>query len=128
MNRDCQWLALFWPFSPLKRSKPSCKFRNWWKHQGEFGHGPCATWIDRHRSSPLQGVLEKGVLKIYSKFTGEHPYWSVISIKLQSNFFEITLWHGCPPVSLLYICRTPCPKNTSGRLPVHLWWTFFGQK
>ena len=30
----------------------------------------------------------EGVLKIYSKFTGEHPCRSVISIKLQSNFIE----------------------------------------
>ena len=29
--------------------------------------------------------LRKGVLKICSKFTGEHPCQSVISIKLQSN-------------------------------------------
>ena len=32
--------------------------------------------------------LVKGVLKIYSKFTGEHPCRSVISIKLQSNFTD----------------------------------------
>ena len=30
--------------------------------------------------------LRKGVLKICSKFTGEHPYRCAISIKLQSNF------------------------------------------
>ena len=29
--------------------------------------------------------LEKGILKIYRKFTGEHPRLSVISVKLQSN-------------------------------------------
>ena len=32
-------------------------------------------------------------LKKYSRFTGEHPYRSVISIKLQSNFIESTLWY-----------------------------------
>ena len=37
-----------------------------------------------------------------------------ISIKLQSNFIEITLRHGCPPVNLLYIFKTLFPKNTSG--------------
>ena len=31
-------------------------------------------------------LLRKGVLKICSKFTGEHPCRSVISIKLQSSF------------------------------------------
>ena len=41
---------------------------------------------------------------------------NVISIKLQSNFIEITLRHGCSPVNLLHNFRTPFPKNTSGRL------------
>ena len=35
------------------------------------------------RSSHLEAFLGKGVLKICSKFTGEHPCQSVISIKLQ---------------------------------------------
>ena len=35
---------------------------------------------------------------------------------LQSNFIEITLPHGCSPVNLLHIFRTPFLKNTSGRL------------
>ena len=70
---------------------------------------------------PIRGChpemfLRKCVLKIYSKFTGEYPCRSVISIKLLSNFIEITLWHGCSPVNLLYIFRTPFTKNTSGRL------------
>ena len=42
--------------------------------------------------------LGKGVLKIFSKFTGEHPCRSAISIKLQSNFIKITLRHWCSPV------------------------------
>ena len=37
------------------------------------------------RSSHLEVFLVKGVLKICSKFTGEHPYQSVVSIKLQIN-------------------------------------------
>ena len=65
-------------------------------------------------------VLRKGVLKICSKFTGEHPCQSAISIKLQSNFIEITLRRGCSPVNLLYIFRTPFPKNTSGGLLLNL--------
>ena len=35
---------------------------------------------------------------------------------MQSNFIEITLRHGCSPVNLLHIFRTPFPKNTSGGL------------
>ena len=60
--------------------------------------------------------LGKVVLKICSKFTGEHPCRSVISIKLQSNFIEIALWHGCSPVNLLLIFRTPFLKNSSEQL------------
>ena len=66
--------------------------------------------------------LRKVILRISSKFTGEHPCQNAISINLQSNFIEITLWNGCSPVNLLHVLRTPFPKNTSGRLllnPVH---------
>ena len=38
------------------------------------------------RSSAPEVFLGKGVREICSKFTGEHPYPSVNSIKLQSNF------------------------------------------
>ena len=68
------------------------------------------------RSSPSKVFLEKGVLKIYSKFTGEHSCWDAISIKLLCNFIEIALWYGCSPVNSLYIFRTPFPKNISGWL------------
>ena len=44
----------------------------------------------------------------------EHPCQSMTLIKLQSNFIEMTLRHGCSPVNLLYIFRTPFLKNTSG--------------
>ena len=37
-------------------------------------------------------------------------------VALQSNFIEIALRHGCSTVNLLYIFRTPFPRNTSGRL------------
>ena len=68
------------------------------------------------RSSHREVFLGKGVLKICSKFTGEHSCRSVISIKLLYNFIEITLRHGFPPVNLLHIFRTPFLKNTSGWL------------
>ena len=37
-------------------------------------------------SSHTEMFLRKGVLKICSKFTGEHPCGGVTSIKFQSNF------------------------------------------
>ena len=75
------------------------------------------------KSSHPEVFLEKDVLKICSKFTGEHPCRSAISIKLQSNFTEITLRHGCSHVNMLHIFRTPVPKNTSGSLlPTRPFW------
>ena len=47
--------------------------------------------------------LGKCVLKICSKYAWEHPCRSMISVKLQSNFTEITLLHGCSSVNLLHI-------------------------
>ena len=67
------------------------------------------------RSSPPEVLLIKGVLKICSKFTVEHPYRSSISIKLHCNFIGIALQHGCSPVNQLHIFRTPFPKSTSGK-------------
>ena len=54
--------------------------------------------------------LGKGCLKICSKIFRITPM-----PKFDFNN-EITLLHGCSPVNLLHIFRTPFPKNTSGRL------------
>ena len=63
-------------------------------------------------NTPAEVFLGKGLLKICSKFTGDHPHRSVISMKLQSKFLEIKLRHGCSPVNVLHIFRTPFAKNT----------------
>ena len=63
-----------------------------------------------YRSSHSEMLLGKGVLKICSKFTREHP--------CQSNFMEIALRHVCSPVNLLHIFKTPLPKNISECLPL----------
>ena len=68
------------------------------------------------RRSHAEVFLWVGVLKIHSKFIGEHSCRSAVSIKLLCNFTEITLWHGCYPVNLLHIFRTPFLKNTFGRM------------
>ena len=65
------------------------------------------------RSSHPEVFSRKGVLKICSKFTGEHSCRSAVSITLQSNFIDIALRHGCSPVNLLLFFRTPFPRNTS---------------
>ena len=59
------------------------------------------------RSSPPEVFLGKCVLKICSKFTGEHPWRSVISV---------TPRHRYSPVNLPHIFRTAFPKNISGGL------------
>ena len=74
------------------------------------------SWSSEYdRSSPPELFSGKGVMEISSKFTGEHPCWSVISIKLLFNFIEITLRHGCSRINWLHIFRTPFLKNTYGR-------------
>ena len=65
--------------------------------------------------------LGKGVLKIYSKITAEHPFQKVFSIELLCNFIEITLRHGCSPVNWLHIFRTPYYRNISGGLPLEIY-------
>ena len=54
------------------------------------------------RSSHTEVFLGKDNIKLYSKFTEEHPCRSAISIKLQSKFIEITCGMGV----LLEICCT----------------------
>ena len=68
------------------------------------------------RSSRPKVFLGKDVLKICSKFTGEHSCWSAISIKLLSNFIKIAIRHECSPVNLMHIFRTPFYKNSCGGL------------
>ena len=70
----------------------------------------------KDRSSCPEVSLGKVVVKMCSKFTGEHPCRSVTSIKLLCNFIEITLRHGSSPVNLLHIFTIPFPRNTSERL------------
>ena len=84
-------------------------------HHASFNGAVLSKQAEARSSHP--GVfLGKGALKIYSKFTGEHPYWSAISIKLESNFIEITFRHGCSPVNYLQIFITPFRKNPT-RMP-----------
>ena len=68
------------------------------------------------RSSHSEVFLRKGVLKICSSVIGEHSCRTGISIKLQSNFIEIALRHGCSPENLLHVFRTTFSRDTSGWL------------
>ena len=59
-----------------------------------------------YKSSHPEVFLGKGVLKVCSKFRGEHPCRSAIS-----NFIEIALRQGCSSGNLLHIFRTPFLKK-----------------
>ena len=72
------------------------------------------------RSSPPDVFLGKGVLKKYSKFTGDHPRRSAVLRKSQSNFIEIAPRHGCFFVKLQHIFRIHFPRNTSKGLLLHV--------
>ena len=65
------------PLGPLERYVTSSKDYLWVVASSGF------------RSNPPEVFLGKGVLDIYSKFTGEHPCWNAISIKLLCNFIEM---------------------------------------
>ena len=67
---------------------------------------PLKLFHDKQKQPP-ELFLENGVLKICSKFTGEHPCRSMISIKLICNFIEITLRPARSPVNFLHIFRAP---------------------
>ena len=104
-------------YIPLFSEMHLKKFHNCLKHIKLLWHW---WWIiirqQDTRSSPPETFLGKGVPKICSKFTGENPCRSEISIKLESNFIEIKLRYECSPVNLLRIFRAPFPKNTVGGL------------
>ena len=59
-----------------------------------------------------KGILRKRCSENEHQFYRQHPCRSTISIKLKSNFIEITLWRGCSE-NFLLLFRTSFPKNTS---------------
>ena len=76
----------------IKRNLLTMKFP-----KGTFHLINVSRYISTPRSSRPEVLLGKVALKICSKFPWEHSCRSLISIKLQSNFIEITLWQGCSP-------------------------------
>ena len=109
-----------WKFylTEIIKKLASCVFLVWNQNPYElveyfFSNEKSHIIIKMVRSSLLEVFLGKDVLKICSKFTREHLCRSVISIKLQSNFIEIALQHGCFPLSFLHIFRSAFCKNTS---------------
>ena len=99
-------MFLFFPNSTtLAQSQPGTP----WSQFAELYLRPCQAAIIR--SSHQDVFLGKGVLKIFSKFTAEHPCQSMISIQLLCNLTENELCHWCSPVNLLHIFRKPFPMD-----------------
>ena len=71
--------------------------------------------IQKHPSRRV--FLGKGVLKIFIKYTGKHPCWSVISIKLLCNY--TSAWVFSCKFSA-YFQNTFSYKSTSGEMFVKI--------
>ena len=72
------------------------------------------------QKQPPRGVLRKRCFENVQQIYRRTPCQSTFSIKLLCNFIEIALRHGCSPVNVLHILRTPFNKNNSGRLPLYI--------
>ena len=66
--------------------------------------------------SPPEVFLGKDVLEICSKFTGEHPCRSVMSMIWKWTLLRHIYRHGCSPVNLLHIFRALFLEDTFGGL------------
>ena len=77
---------------------------------------PSGIWSESMSEAAVQRCSWEKVFRKYAANLQENTHaekWN--SIKLQSNFIEITLQHECSPANLLHIFRTSFFKNTSGR-------------
>ena len=64
----------------------------------------------------IQKLPSRGVLKKRCSDNTQQIYRRTTMPKFVCNFIGITLRHGCSPVNLPHIFRTPFTKNTSERL------------
>ena len=65
------------------------------------------------KQPPRGGALKKRCSENMQQIYRRTPILKCDINKVESNFIEITLWHGCFPVNLLHICRTPFPRKIS---------------
>ena len=68
------------------------------------------------QKQPSRRVLRKRCFENMQQIYRRTPMPKCDFNKFASNFIEIALRHGCSPVNLLHIFKTPFLKNTSGRL------------
>ena len=74
----------------------------------------------KYQKQPVRSVLRKKCSEIMQQIYWRTPMpkCDFNKVKFSIKFIEITLVfsHGCCPVNLLHIFRTPFPKNTSDGL------------
>ena len=74
----------------------------------------------QNRSSHQSCSVWKGVLRKFTKFTGEHLCQSLFFNKAAglrpATLFKKRLWHKCFSVNFVKFLRTSFLENTSGRL------------
>ena len=68
------------------------------------------------QKQPFRGVLMKKCSENIQEINRRSPMPKCDFNKVVNNSIKITLRHGCSPVNLVYILRTPFPKNISGEL------------
>ena len=72
------------------------------------------------RNSHQRCSIKKGVLRNFTKFTGEHVWQSLFSNKVAGHrpvtLLKRRLWYRCFPVNFVKFLRTSFLQNTSGRL------------
>ena len=74
-------------------------------------------WLDLFcQKQPSRDVLGRRCSEYMLQIYRRTQCRKAISIMLLCNFIENKLWHGCSPVNLLHIFRTPFQQNTSGEL------------
>ena len=73
----------------------------------------------KNRSSRPENFYKKGVLRNFTKLTGEHLcqglFFNKVAGLRPATRLEKRLWHRCFPVNFVKFLRTPFLKE-------HLWW------
>ena len=67
-------------------------------------------------NQPSRGVLRKRCSENIQQIYRRTPIRSLISMKMQNYFIEITLRHWCSSVNFLYNFRISFPENTTAQL------------
>ena len=122
----------FFRRTPLVATSEMCLIRSWVSFSSQilvpilfillsqllqiFSYSSC------DQKQPSRGVLKKRCSETMQQIYRRIP--------MLCNFIEITVWHGCSPVNLLHISKTPFYRNTSGELllcDIEVWsWSFKG--